>query len=56
MKHAFGLAVLVLVTSVSTVRAQDKTTFPSDDEIQLMLTQADRGNAAIQTADRRRGA
>lgn len=42
MKHAFVLAVLLLVTFVPTGRAQDKTTFPTDDEIQLLLTQTDR--------------
>lgn len=38
----FILAILLVGPLAMCLHAQDKTTFPSDDEIQLLLTQADR--------------
>jgi len=47
MKRRFELITFLLAASsllgfVPVSQAQDKTTFPTDDEIQLLLTQADR--------------
>jgi hypothetical protein len=42
MKHFLVLTLLLLAAFVPISRAQDKATFPTDDEIQLLLTQTDR--------------
>ena len=42
MKHFLVLAVLLLAAFVPTSHAQGKTTFPTDEEIRLLLTQTER--------------
>jgi hypothetical protein len=41
-RFLFGCIFLFLLTSCTLTRAQDKANFPTSDEINLMLTQADR--------------